>query len=72
MKIRGDWYDAGFLCDMTPHHVLIAEDERGLYDAEHGDRLTLEDDGELIGWPCFTFRPDRNDLERLRGLNDPS
>ena len=72
MKIKGDWYEGGFLCDLAPRALLVAEDELGLFDAETGDRLTMEDDGELRGWPCHTFIPDRNDLERLRGLNAPS
>lgn len=72
MKIKGDWYDAGFLCDLAPNYVMIAEDENGLYDWEQGDRLTLQDDGEITGWPCHTFIPDKNDLERLRGINAPA
>ena len=72
MKINGDWYDAGFLCDLAPRYILIGEDESGLFDAEQGYRLTLAEDGEISGWPCHTFIPDRNDLERLRGLNDPA
>ena len=74
MRIEGEWYEQGFL-QMLPAskcYVLVGEDENGLFDAETGDRLQMEEDGELIGWPCQTFYPHRNDLERLRGVNDPA
>lgn len=74
MRIEGEWCENGFILGLPAAkcYVLVAEDEAGLYDAETGDRITMDDDGELRGWPCQTFLPYRNDLERLRGVNDPS
>lgn len=72
MKIRGEFYDNGKLCDLAPFYALIERDEHGLYDAEIGERLSIDECGYIVGWPCVYFNPDKADLERLQGLNAPA